>query len=188
MNVPLLLVGLTLLVATWICILSDIRVRTLRSVLLLAASTVMTLMIWASFSGWAAFVLGAASGAVLALPALLRHPLVLSLKSDAEMVQRLGDIDRELVALGKQLRQRDISSAEYEKRLSRLYVTTRNLRGPDDEWAKVVRDIEAELSATLNMVRRKTGKGGELEEMNTRRAMVREHYRELVHRRARFFA
>jgi hypothetical protein len=166
-------------------ILSDWHVRTVRSVALLALACAVGIGIgYLLNSSWGP-IAGASVGGLLALPVLLRHPLVTRLRAaDAKVASELGDLERRLVRASRDLQRGQAGVQEYQQLIAAARERVRTIEPPDEEWADVLRMIGREIDTSLSVARGE-GRSSLAEEIPRRRAFVRNAYRDLIRRRSR---
>lgn len=144
----LALVGIAILVSG---VVSDWRVRSARSLLLLAVA------LGVSFLGATVFrfptVVSIGAAFLFLIPVVVKHPLIMPFaRADAEMIRQVDRIQRALIHASDAYRLRKISMTEFSDKLQQTRRRLARLNPPDEEWRILVRTLNDEVATTIAVV------------------------------------
>lgn len=184
-NPAALLIGAIGLTATWAWILSDWRVRSARSIGLMLASLMITLVTGIVVPWPLGTVIGVVLGVAIAAPVIFRNPAVMPwAASDAAMIGHMSQFERRLVLAGKRLRRGDSSIPQYERALESVRSGISRVTTQDAEWRHVLQSTDREIRETLDGIRRGNRPS---ERAQSSRASVRGQYWTLAKQRRNFW-
>lgn len=166
-------------------VLSDRRVRSARSLgLVLVAVAIWFGVVLVVPDPWG-FPAAVVAPTLVMYPFIVRHPLLAPLeRQDAEMVNAVELVSRKTIRASRRYA-KERSIPEFVARLQDIRSSVRKFQPPDDEWRRVLRELDSELRGTIASVERRERLSPA--EMTARRSALRTLYRDLVRRRTKFW-